>query len=548
MRLVIILLLLVVLPTALLSVLAGRSIQAREVILHDRLERDAIQLIDTECGRFQNALDSDEERVASVFRETVLAGMQVESGAQLDASLRSQCAFVKRVYLFMNPWGFVFPQLPDAKQGDPITPDVLLRQDLIDRLSPGGGALEAKVSLRREDRIYCFRSMPDLSGIYSGFELDLDAALAWAAAAAAEVSTEDIVLKVSLVDGNGADSTAGMDDEIAVSDTLSSQPGRPAPSRAESGGDEGGLAFGRLPLPLAHIRISASLVREDDIRRAEALESRLIGWGILLLAVVIMTSSTMLIRRTVQQAAVARRRSEFVIGMSHDLRTPVASLRVLADSLSAGRIQDPEKQKRFLRTIASECERLGDMIERILFFFRQEQRAMSYTMSRFDIGETVAHTVASFRERQLGRMAVTLEMGEEPMSVVGDAEALTKVITNLLDNAAKYGGSHGETAEHPERHHEIKVGVVRAHRRRRDWIRITVADQGPGIAERERDKIFERFYRSDTETHRHVGGIGLGLSLCADIVRAHRGRIEVKSEMGKGSEFVVWLKAKPELG
>ena len=548
MRLVIILLLLVVLPTALLSVLAGRSIQAREVILHDRLERDAIQLIDAQCDRFGVMLASDATRVASAFRQTVLAGVHVGSTAQLEAPLRGECAFVKRVYLFMNPWGFVFPQLPDPGPDDPITPDVLLRQDLIDRLSPGGGALESKISLQREDRIYCFHSLPDFSGIYSGFELDVGAVVAWAEAAAGEGSTEDIVLKVAMISENGADSGEDGDDEIAVSDTLSSEPGRAFSRGAESGGDEGSLAFGRLPLPLAHIRIAASLVREDDIRRAEALQTRLIGWGILLLAVVIMTSSTMLIRRTVQQAAVARRRSEFVIGMSHDLRTPVASLRVLADSLSAGRVQDPEKQKRFLKTIASECERLGDMIERILFFFRQEQRAMSYTMSRFDIGETVAHTVASFRERQLGRMSVTLDMAPVPLPVVGDAEALTKVITNLLDNAAKYGGSHGGEPEHPGRRHVINVSVGRVRRRCRDWIRIAVADQGPGIAAREQGKIFERFYRSDTETHRHVGGIGLGLSLCSDIVRAHRGRIEVKSELGRGSVFTVWLKRKAEMG
>jgi signal transduction histidine kinase len=543
MRLVIILLLLVVLPTALLSVLAGRSIQAREVILHDRLERDAVKLIDDACDRFRVLIGDDADRVASTFLETVLAGMQVERGPGLDNSLRGQCAFVKRVYLFMNPWGFVFPQLPDPGEDDRITADVLLRQDLIDRLSTGRGALETKISLRREDRIYCFQSVPDFSGIYSGFEVDLDAILAWAETAVSQVSTEDIVLRVTVVDENGAGGEDG-DDDIAVSDSLSPQPGRPVSGGAERGGDEGVLAFGRLPLPLTHIRVSASLVREDDIRRAEALEARLIGWGILLLAIVIMTSSTMLIRRTMQQAAVARRRSEFVIGMSHDLRTPIASLRVLADSLSAGRIQDPEKQKRFLRTIASECERLGDMIERILFFFRQEHRAMSYTMSRFDIGETVAHTVASFRERQLGRIEVSLDLPAEPMLVVGDAEALTKVITNLLDNAAKYGASRGEESEHAEGHHAIAVSVDRARQRFREWIRITVEDEGPGIATRERDRIFERFYRSDTETHRHVGGIGLGLSLCADIVRAHRGRITVASEEGKGAAFTVWLRSK----
>jgi len=544
MRLVVILLLLVVLPTALLSLLAGRSIQAREVILHDRLEREAIRLIDATSETFRGLLSADGDRIDVTFRETVLAGMQVVSTNGLPRSLQGQCHFVERAYLFMNPWGFVFPQVPDPHPDEPLTEEILLRQDLIARLSTGRVARESKISLRREDRVYCFRSVRGFADIYAGFELDLGAVRQWAEAAALDASTPDIVLRVMMDEGHAVDGPVAGDDEVLVSDSLSSQPYRPESRGAESSEDKGILASGRLPLPHVTIRVSASLVREDDIRRAEALEARLIGWGILLLAVVIMTSSTMLIRRTVRQAAVAKRRSEFVIGMSHDLRTPIASLRVLADSLSGGRVQDPEKQKRFLRTIASECERLGDMIERILFFFRQEQRAMTYTMSRFDIGELVGHTVNSFRERQLGRVTVSLDMSPGPMSIMGDSEALDKVISNLLDNAAKYGIPSKVEAVEGGSETDIAVEVHPLRRRCREWIAISVTDHGPGIAAAEQDKIFDRFYRSDTDAHQHVGGIGLGLSLCSDIVRAHRGLLTVESEIGKGATFTVWLKFK----
>ncbi len=537
MRLVIIVLLLVVLPTALLSVLAGRSIQAREVILHDRLERECIRLIDSTSETFRALLATDADRIDAAFRETVLAGTQVDSVDGVITPLWGNCAFVKRVYLFMNPWGFVFPQVPDPSPDAPFTEEHLLRQDLIEQLSGGGGAREPNVALQREGRIYCFRSVPGFSDIYSGFEMDLDAVVAWAETEVAELSTHDIVLQVTMLEAYNGHSSMEDDGDIQVSDSFSSQPDLPVARGAEGGADDGVLAFGLLPVPFAQIRISASLLREADIQRAQDLETRLIGWGILLLAVVIMTSSTMLIRSTVQQAAVARRRSEFVIGMSHDLRTPIASLRVLADSLSAGRVQDPEKQKRFLRTISSECERLGDMIERILFFFRQEQRAMTYTMSRFDIGEMVAHTVTSFRERQLGRMSVSLKEGAGPMLVVGDSEALTKVVTNVLDNAAKYGVGQVSGGAY-----DIEVSVNRVRRWRRDWIVVEVKDYGPGIAAREHQKIFERFYRSDTERHRHVGGIGLGLSLCADIVRSHRGRLTIESDLGSGAAFQIWLR------
>jgi two-component system phosphate regulon sensor histidine kinase PhoR len=182
---------------------------------------------------------------------------------------------------------------------------------------------------------------------------------------------------------------------------------------------------------------------------------------------------------------VTRRRSEFVIGMSHDLRTRIASMRILADSLSVGRVEDPEKQQHFLRTISFECERLGDMIERVLSFFRQEHRAITYTMTPVDIGEVVACSDNAFRERQHGRVSV-------------------------------------------------------------GWIQVTLWRRLSAIPAKEHSRIFDRFYRRDTGLHKHVGGIGLGLSLCSDIMSAHRGRIVVDSRVGDGATFSVWLRSKVE--
>jgi two-component system phosphate regulon sensor histidine kinase PhoR len=287
------------------------------------------------------------------------------------------------------------------------------------------------------------------------------------------------------------------------------------------------------------------LVRADDLLRAEAHEARLIGWGILLLAIVIIVGSSALIHRTLNQASVSRRRSEFVIGMSHDLRTPIASMRILADSLSAGRVEDPEKQQHFLRTISSECERLGDMIERVLFFFRQEHRAMTYTMTPVDIGEVVACAVNAFRERQHGRVSVGLDLCDALAPVVCDSESVSKVLTNLLDNAVKYGLRSSEQAEVNEGD-EISVCLRTEQRRGRSWCVISVRDHGSGIPDKEHRKIFDRFYRSDTDLHKHVGGIGLGLSLCSDIISAHRGRIVVDSRVGDGATFSVWLRSKVE--
>ncbi len=220
------------------------------------------------------------------------------------------------------------------------------------------------------------------------------------------------------------------------------------------------------------------------------------------------------------------------------------------------------------------------MIERVLFFFKQEHGAISYTMQPFDIGLMVKRIVKSVEGRSLGKMSVELEVDGGLPDVIGDVEALEKVVTNLLDNALKYGGCSGSgappwleyvnTHTRPAKEHQTRslefeaeklkgeigggagegthkgspygVRVFRKRWRWRDWIVVSIADSGQGIAVSEQKKIFRRFYRVGSESHSHVGGIGLGLSLCADIVRAHRGRLIVKSALGEGAEFSIWLR------
>jgi signal transduction histidine kinase len=555
MRLVVILLVLVVLPTALLSVLAGRSIQAREVILHRRLEQAAIQQINGAREAFGALLQSDASRVSRTFRETVLSGFDAAHIERAVRSLQGESAFVEQPFLFMQPWGFVFPNVPEPSLDASESAHVLLRKDLVELLSKSPRTPDSKLSLHRGGRVYYFSPLPGYSELHAGFEVDVAAVMARLDEIAFVHSTADIGLRMYIVEG-GLRSGLALSDQVLVSDSFNAIPERSGRLR---GADEGGaeaLASGTLQPPFSHITLAAFLVHEDDLRHAEALEARLIGWGILLLAVVITASSAILIWNAVRQAAVTRQRTEFVIGMSHDLRTPVASMRLLADSLSAGRVEDPEKQRRFLRTIASECERLGDMIERILFFFRQEQRAMSYTMSCFDVGEMVSRTVAAYRDRQHGKVSIGLNLCAVPTTVRGDAEALAKVVTNLLDNAVKYGldqetagAQMGVPVEAPDGFSvegcapvDIEVRVHREQRRGHGWVVVSVADHGAGIPARAQGRIFERFYRHDNEVHRHVGGIGLGLSLCADIARAHRGRMVVQSEEGEGAVFALWLR------
>jgi signal transduction histidine kinase len=208
-------------------------------------------------------------------------------------------------------------------------------------------------------------------------------------------------------------------------------------------------------------------------------------------------------------------------------------------------VKSAEKQKEFICSIASECESMGDMIDRIMFFFKHDQGAISYNILPLDICEMVERTVRVVELRSGGKVSILRKFSGDLPCVMGDYDALSKVVTNLLDNALKYGCGEGAGDE------DLKEGcpcveIIRKLRHGREWVVISVVDDGIGIATAEHKKIFKRFYRVSGNDSSHIGGIGLGLFLCADIVRAHRGRIMVDSAPGEGARFSVWLRGNCE--
>ena len=260
----------------------------------------------------------------------------------------------------------------------------------------------------------------------------------------------------------------------------------------------------------------------------------------------------------------ARARSDFVVGVSHDLRTPVASVRMLADSLYMGRVAEAEKQKQFLATIVRECQRLSQLIERVLFFVRFGQDALVYRPRETDVGALVTREVEAFRTSVSQVTAVSgasapgkgeaISLAVEPglPRLMADDGALVQVVLNLLDNAWKYGRPPASADGKGRERVEVMAVVVRAvvmakkHRlwgRRRKWIRVSVSDHGEGICGRDLRRVFRPFYRAQGARDRNTSGVGLGLALCRHVAVAHGGWIEAESEMGKGASFMVYLPA-----
>jgi len=252
-------------------------------------------------------------------------------------------------------------------------------------------------------------------------------------------------------------------------------------------------------------------------------------------------------------------KSNFVSSVSHELRAPLASVRLMAENLEHGKITDGAKQREYYRFIVQECRRLGALVENVLDFARIEQGRKEYDFEPTDIGALVAQTVKLLKpaagEKQVtllidgARRSAELPLGTNTESTseqraeldrgapLLDASAIQQALINLLDNAIKHSPSGatvlvGLTPPAPP------VTTGNSHPSR---FTLYVQDCGPGIPREEHEKIFQRFYRRGPELRRETQGVGIGLSIVKHIAEAHGGRVVVESEVGKGSRFALEL-------
>jgi two-component system phosphate regulon sensor histidine kinase PhoR len=230
--------------------------------------------------------------------------------------------------------------------------------------------------------------------------------------------------------------------------------------------------------------------------------------------------------------SLARLQAEFVRNVSHDLRTPLTSIKMFAETLRDGRVSDPARTRECLDVISRETERLTTLVERLLGWARMEAGKRVYHSGRVATGAIVDRAVTALegqiKLRQL-EAQVRISRGREGDDALleVDADALVEALLNVLQNALLYTGAQKE----------IAVNAVRQDK----GVCITVADNGPGIPKREQRRIFEKFHRVVDPANPEVHGTGIGLAMVHHIVRAHRGRITVDSEVGRGAAFHIWL-------
>jgi two-component system, OmpR family, sensor histidine kinase SenX3 len=223
-----------------------------------------------------------------------------------------------------------------------------------------------------------------------------------------------------------------------------------------------------------------------------------------------------------------RVRRDFVANASHELKTPVASILALAETLAEAAGRDPEAVDRFVEMLGRESDRLSRLVNDLLDLSRLEGEQGERGPVPLD--RVVGDEASRLRPRAEAA-GLRLVVETEPLHVAGSRSDLGLLVNNLLDNAIHYSPDGGE---------------VRATLRARDGVaELRVADTGIGIASRDLDRIFERFYRADPARSRATGGTGLGLAIVRHVAESHGGDVRVRSVLGAGSTFIVRLPISP---
>jgi signal transduction histidine kinase len=286
------------------------------------------------------------------------------------------------------------------------------------------------------------------------------------------------------------------------------------------------------PPPLWQIRA----LRPADALNQKARQRVILFASLVVLALVAtFAGGTATLRSVARSLELARMKQDFVSNVTHELKTPLTSIKMYAETLALGRARDEEKKKEYLAHIIRESDRLHRLIDDILDFARLGEGKRPFVLAEGDVCDCVEEALHLFRHSAEVRgfeLYVDLPKISSLPPVDLDRDAIVRSVLNLLSNAVKYSGDS----------RYVRVAV----KREGDMIAASVEDRGLGIDPDDIDRIFERFYRAGESLTREVSGAGLGLALVDEVVRSHGGQIRVESTKGKGSTFTILLPIVPD--
>ena len=427
-RLAILVILLVLIPTAVLSILAGRALRHWELVLQRQIQTNARRALGEVTRKFHDHLQEDLDRVRVGVAQCLAGGGRYSDLAEVSQRLVVSQECVADVFVFMNPWGFAFPEegseprrhgdAEDSGEGGSVGrasrpdqsgevgktaapapessshPPPSLTEDIRRAISTSAASGDGLIALESGGDRYCLTVLDPAKALYVGYRINLPglkrclAGIMRTGGSGFELEAEGLGFLI-------AAAPSRVPAPILISDSFSQNQEElpaPPPASARSIAEEA-LASTELPPPFSGVVLRAFLEDPSGTRRAQAMRIRLSGWGIALLAGAIVTGVWLVLSQAGAEIRRVRARSDFVLGVSHDLRTPLASMKMLAESLHGGRVTEESSKQRFLGTIVQECDRLNNLIERVLFFVRLGQGALVYRFELLDVNRLVKQAV-----------------------------------------------------------------------------------------------------------------------------------------------------------
>ena len=292
--------------------------------------------------------------------------------------------------------------------------------------------------------------------------------------------------------------------------------------------EKSGLVLFRLAAPMDRYLLYVQL--RDGGFAASAKKQRILYlWLASTVICITLLALFVLVTMVARWNRLHRLRNDFLATVSHELKTPLTSIRLLVDTLKDNVVDDEKSRSEYLEIIASQNERLSRLIDSFLSYSRMERNKKQLHFEEVDPKEIASDAAQVIQVVLKEEHKLQTELGDNLPPIFADREMFTIAIVNLLDNAVKYTGQQKSiTLQLYQENHNICF---------------TVEDNGCGMTERQRKKIFQKFYRADNRLSRQTEGVGLGLAIVRFIVEAHRGKVDVTSEVEKGSRFTIKIPA-----
>lgn len=310
--------------------------------------------------------------------------------------------------------------------------------------------------------------------------------------------------------------------------TLPSEDGDLSPDRVRSKA----VAWMRMPAPFDHLQwcyLPEPGSLPPGFRSFDVFTLTTFSWAIVVLVITILAGTLLTLRSVFLEMRTARMKSDFVSFISHELKTPLAAIRMFTETLLAGRVESDEEREECLKMIDQESDRLANLIDRVLAYSKIQQQKKVFQYTGCSMEDVVKEAVRLFTDYNKERpREIEVNSVQHISKIKMDRASMIELMLNLISNAAKYS----------PKDKKIVINL----RESIDEITVEVIDRGLGIRKRDQRRVFEQFYRADDYLTRDVEGYGLGLAFARYIAREHNGDIRVSSQLHSGSTFTLTLR------